>query len=969
MLNTTPLFTPGVDNKTQKSFLRLVSVVVCGLLCCVFLLILLNPTLVSIAPISNMITPGFFGVAHASPLLGLTNDQNSPTAGPDLTITKTHVTHFINGNQGTYAITVKNVGDITVTGIITVIDKLPGNLTYLGSIWNGWQITPSGKTILFTYWNTNSLSAGALLPPLNIVVTVAPTNTTIVTNTVSVANVNDLNISNNQSKNPTNISADLAVNKTVKPNNPAHGNVITFTLAVTNTGPNDTSGVVLTDTIPAKMTYIGFKTTSGIYTQSNGRWVIGNLSLNQAVSLIITGTVNSAACGSLVNSTRGLTSNLPDGNPSNNSSSVSVAITCLDGLVTDAGKGTPINAAVVSMKDSANHTFPSQTTNASGWYTFTDTPTQLIASGTVTLTVTKTGYRTKTVTASVTAGIVNHKDIQLENISDLAVTKTDNKTTVIPGETFTYTIGVTNTGTLTATTVVMTDVWSSQLTYLLDSLRGQTGVISKTIDHTRVWTLTNGLHPGEGKIFALEARVANPLASGTTAVTNTVRARTSAIEDNTSNNSDTDVDYTPNVNITKSVSPTEGKVNTRFTFSILVKNNAKASMTNVVLNDVFPSYLTYYSGATTKGSYSYNTSTRTFSANIGTLLPGESATITIYMTVNSTTTTTQILYDTATLTYSHGGSGLTATSNTISYRILGSTSLPGTGGFPAEIAEQNRSAAGAVWVALICSILLCLGGLFSLRFGLKNRGSQWSSWALKTGSLLIFIGLLFGAVAWGVRFYSSKPPSGQQVFVVSPTPLVEVSPTVPVLLPSGDTVYAFQDHQTLPNYPVPTPTASTAPGTGQPQDSTSPVRLLVPSLGIDAVVKYVPFDGFSWLISGLQNEIAWMGDTSWPGLGGNTALAGHVTLRNGADGPFRYLEKLKSGDEIAVFTEKNVYRYQVRELKTVPDSDMSVTKPTQETILTLITCTGWDTALGHYLERLIVLANLVEVRPLAASGY
>jgi sortase (surface protein transpeptidase) len=48
---------------------------------------------------------------------------------------------------------------------------------------------------------------------------------------------------------------------------------------------------------------------------------------------------------------------------------------------------------------------------------------------------------------------------------------------------------------------------------------------------------------------------------------------------------------------------------------------------------------------------------------------------------------------------------------------------------------------------------------------------------------------------------------------------------------------------------------------------------------------------------------------------------------------------------------------------------MSVTKPTQETILTLITCTGWDTALGHYLERLIVLANLVEVRPLAASGY
>jgi len=36
---------------------------------------------------------------------------------------------------------------------------------------------------------------------------------------------------------------------------------------------------------------------------------------------------------------------------------------------------------------------------------------------------------------------------------------------------------------------------------------------------------------------------------------------------------------------------------------------------------------------------------------------------------------------------------------------------------------------------------------------------------------------------------------------------------------------------------------------------------------MDTVVKYVPYDGLTWLIAGLQQEIAWMGDTSWPGLG------------------------------------------------------------------------------------------------------
>jgi LPXTG-site transpeptidase (sortase) family protein len=143
---------------------------------------------------------------------------------------------------------------------------------------------------------------------------------------------------------------------------------------------------------------------------------------------------------------------------------------------------------------------------------------------------------------------------------------------------------------------------------------------------------------------------------------------------------------------------------------------------------------------------------------------------------------------------------------------------------------------------------------------------------------------------------------------------------------------------------------------------------MIPRLGLDTIVKYVPFDGYTWLISGLQNEIAWMGSTSWPGLGGNTALAGHVTLRNGADGPFRYLESLQPNDIITVFTEKNIYQYRVSNKIVVKDDDFSVVQPSDKPVLTLITCTGWNRELGHYLERLVVIADLEKVTPIATHG-
>ena len=141
----------------------------------------------------------------------------------------------------------------------------------------------------------------------------------------------------------------------------------------------------------------------------------------------------------------------------------------------------------------------------------------------------------------------------------------------------------------------------------------------------------------------------------------------------------------------------------------------------------------------------------------------------------------------------------------------------------------------------------------------------------------------------------SLPPADQ----VLPTPAltsgeVDISHMLPTPTPYN-----------LPNFPVPTPTAlvSVGPDGGEP-DSSSVSRLNIPAIGVDAVVKYVPFSGSTWLISGLKQEIAWMGDTSWPGLGSNTGFAGHVDLVTGERGPFWDLKDLKTGDQVVVYTEK-----------------------------------------------------------------
>jgi LPXTG-site transpeptidase (sortase) family protein len=150
-------------------------------------------------------------------------------------------------------------------------------------------------------------------------------------------------------------------------------------------------------------------------------------------------------------------------------------------------------------------------------------------------------------------------------------------------------------------------------------------------------------------------------------------------------------------------------------------------------------------------------------------------------------------------------------------------------------------------------------------------------------------------------------------------------------------------------------------------DMSQITRVVIPRLGVDNTVVYTPFDGLTWKISDLGENIGWMENTSIPGLGSNTALSAHVTMNDGSNGPFKHLGELKPGDEVEVFTENSIYKYTVTGQDVVADTDFSIIEPTVVPKLTLITCTDWHVGLATYLSRLVVYSDLVEVQPLSQA--
>ncbi len=125
-----------------------------------------------------------------------TSSNYTVTAGAsiDLAVRKSHTGNFTQGDLGDiYTIGVTNVGGITSTGTISVVDVLPAGLTASAINGTGWTCTLSNLTCT----RSDGLPPGTGYPSISITVNVASNAPSAVTNNVSVAAGGDTNTVNN----------------------------------------------------------------------------------------------------------------------------------------------------------------------------------------------------------------------------------------------------------------------------------------------------------------------------------------------------------------------------------------------------------------------------------------------------------------------------------------------------------------------------------------------------------------------------------------------------------------------------------------------------------------------------------------------------------------------------------------------------------------------------------------------------
>jgi sortase A len=163
---------------------------------------------------------------------------------------------------------------------------------------------------------------------------------------------------------------------------------------------------------------------------------------------------------------------------------------------------------------------------------------------------------------------------------------------------------------------------------------------------------------------------------------------------------------------------------------------------------------------------------------------------------------------------------------------------------------------------------------------------------------------------------------------LAPTPIIQA-----IVLPDGHTPpnspggarpneAEIPEHlrplwQSFSNVPTPLPALEQA------------IRIQIPAIRVDAPV--VQGDSWDQLKKGVGQQIG----TSDPGKNGNIVLSGHNDVYGEV---FRYLDQLKPGDQIILFTSRRQYIYVIIGTQMVEPTAVEVMAQTSDARVTLISC-------------------------------
>ncbi len=147
------------------------------------------------------------------------------------------------------------------------------------------------------------------------------------------------------------------------------------------------------------------------------------------------------------------------------------------------------------------------------------------------------------------------------------------------------------------------------------------------------------------------------------------------------------------------------------------------------------------------------------------------------------------------------------------------------------------------------------------------------------------------------------------------------------------------------------------------ESATSPARLRIPGIGVDAVIESVGLTTEGAMdVPQKPMNAGWYSLGPRPGEVGSAVIAGHVDWWGGANGVFKKLRTVTPGSRLSVVSEtgKETF-FVVREIRTydaAADATGIFFSPDGKVHLNLITCEGeWDTRTKQYGERLVVFTD------------
>jgi uncharacterized repeat protein (TIGR01451 family) len=179
------------------------------------------------------------------------------------------------GDDLIYTIVVTNHGPDTAHGV-TLTDPLDGDLSFISTDHGGVEAAGVVTWDLGDIASGDAVSVGLVVSAL-AARTGLPNTATAASTTPDTDPSNDAGTALVDTQEHSSVSADLQVAKTVDVDRPTFGEVVTYTVTVTNQGPSDATNVRILDDLPAGLEYRSSSANVGDYDSATGVWHIGSL--------------------------------------------------------------------------------------------------------------------------------------------------------------------------------------------------------------------------------------------------------------------------------------------------------------------------------------------------------------------------------------------------------------------------------------------------------------------------------------------------------------------------------------------------------------------------------------------------------------------------------------------------------------------------------------------------------------------